>query len=225
MPTAWIITETNLDLVEAFQTADWEIEVFAPADLVPAGQLRVRDLDVIIFEVGEASFLSRFREICQAQLAPTLAVLPSWTFADVAAEAGANEVMVAPVNPIELLWRARRLTHAAKIIRVGELKIDLSAQTVERNDHVVHLSPLEYRLLSCLAEHLGQPVSHDKILGDVCGCFPERGGTPEQVKSVVKRLRTKIEPTPHHPQYIISIKRIGYQLRSQAQWEAVMREA
>jgi len=79
--------------------------------------------------------------------------------------------------------------------------------------------------LDCLAQHLGQPVSHDKILGDVCGCFPERGGTLEQVKSVVKRLRQKIEPEPHHPQYIISIKRIGYQLSSQAQWQAVMRES
>jgi DNA-binding response OmpR family regulator len=63
------------------------------------------------------------------------------------------------------------------------------------------------------------------ILRDVFGSFPELGGTPEQVKSAVKRLRRKIEPDPHHPQYIISVRRVGYQLRSQAQWEAAVRES
>jgi DNA-binding response OmpR family regulator len=154
-----------------------------------------------------------------------LAVVPNWTWADRAEAAGADEVMATPVNPSELLWRAGRLVRKSKVVRVGELRINLFAQTVERSSHAIHLSPSEFRLLACLAEHLGQPVTHDKILGDVCGCFPERGGTLEQVKSVVKRLQQEIEPEPHHPQYIISIKRIGYQLRSQTQWEAAKRES
>ncbi|HEY4688387.1 MAG TPA: helix-turn-helix domain-containing protein, partial [Anaerolineae bacterium] len=55
--------------------------------------------------------------------------------------------------------------------------------------------------------------------------FPQRGGTPEQVKSAVKRLRKKIEPDPHRPQYLVSVRRVGYQLRNQAQWEAAACES
>ena len=67
-----------------------------------------------------------------------------------------------------------------------------------------------------------EAVSYDDILQDAFGHFPELGGTLEQVKSCVKRVRQKIETDPHHPQYIITIRRVGYQLRNQAQWEAAV---
>jgi hypothetical protein len=65
MPTAWIVTKTNPDLIEAFQAAGWEVEAFAPRDLVPASQSRVSDLDVIVFEVAEAegAFFDKFKEL------------------------------------------------------------------------------------------------------------------------------------------------------------------
>lgn len=157
--------------------------------------------------------------------APVLAVVPNWTFADPVVEDGADEVMIAPVNPIELLRRAGRLVRAAKIVRVGGLAIDLAAQTVKRSGCVVRLSSIEFRLLACLAEHIGQVVSHDDILLYVWKYHPKWGGALEQVKSCVKRVRQKIDPDPHDPQYIVSIRRVGYQLRNQAQWEAAVRES
>ena len=54
-------------------------------------------------------------------------------------------------------------------------------------------------------QQLGEAVSYDQILDEVWGCDPDTGGTREQVKTVVKRLRKKIEPDPNQPQYIISV--------------------
>jgi len=225
VPNAWIITQANPELVEAFQAAGWEVEPFAPHDLVTTRQARVHDPDVIVFEIVSEPFFDRFRELCREKIASMLAVVPNWTFADQAIEAGADEVMVAAVNPVELLWRAHWLVRKSKVIRVGELVIDLTAVTIKRSGCAIRLLPSEFRLLACLAEHVGQVVSHDAILFEAFGGFPQRGGTPEQVKSAVKRLRKKIEPDPHRPQYLVSVRRVGYQLRNQAQWEAAVCES
>ena len=50
------------------------------------------------------------------------------------------------------------------IVRVGELEIDLAAYRVKRGSGVIKLAPLEFRLLACLAEHIGQVVTYDKLL-------------------------------------------------------------
>jgi len=224
VPSVWIATKSNTRLVEAFQRAGWEVEVFAPANLVPISR-QVRQPDVMIFEALEGPVLDELLELFRVRYAPMLTIVANWAFARQARDAGADEVMVAPVDPIELLLRAEALVRAWKVVRVGELRIDLFAQTVERSDRLIHLSPGEFRLLACLAEHIGQEVSHDDILQDAFGQLPELGGTLEQVKSCVKRVRQKIEPDPHHPQYIITIRRVGYQLRNQAQWEAAVRSS
>lgn len=222
MPGAWIVTTASPEWVEAFREAGWEVEAFAPPDLVPAPQSQVREPDVIVFEVSEGRFFDTFKEICRDKLAPVLAIVPNWTFADQVFEAGADDVIAVPVHLVELLARARRLADAGKVIRAGELRIDLFAQTVELSDRLIQLSPGEFRLLACLARHIGQAISHDGILQDAFGQLPELGGALEQVKSCVKRVRQKIEPDPHHPQYVITIRRVGYQLRNQAQWEAAV---
>ncbi len=111
------------------------------------------------------------------------------------------------------------MSSPAHIVRVSELEIDLAAWRVKRGSCVIELAPLEFRLLACLAEHIGQVVSYDKLLDEVWRYAPDAGGTLEQVRTCVKRLRQKIEPDPHHPQHIINIKKAGYRLRNQTQWE------
>ncbi len=218
MPSAWIATKSNPQLVEAFQVAGWEVGVTAPADLAPASR-RVDKPDVLIFETLEGPVLDEVLELFRVRYAPMLIITANWAFARQARDAGADEVMVAPVNPIELLFRAERLVRAAKVVRVGELAIDLPAQTVERGGRVIQLSPAGFRLLACLTRHIGQAVSYDEILQEAFGYFPELGGTQEQVKSCVKRVRKKIEPDPRHPQYIIAVRGVGYCLKNQTQWE------
>jgi len=147
----------------------------------------------------------------------------NWEVASAAIEAGADDAMVTPVNSAELLFRARKVVSQSKIVRVDDLAIDLNARRVRRGNHIIALSPVEFRLLACLAKHIGEAVSFNQILDDVWGSKPDRGGTFEQVKSALKRLRRKLAPDPNHPQFLITVRGFGYRLRSQAQWDEHLR--
>jgi two-component system response regulator MtrA len=217
------VTKTNPQLVEAFRVSDWEIEAFAPVELVPASPSRLRELHVIVVEATDAILLDKCREICRDRIAPVLAIVANLAFAEAALEAGADDFLVAPVDPIEALLRAHKLARASNVVRVGDLAIDLTARRVRYAGRTIKLSPVEFRLLVCLAKHMGQAVSYDKLLEDVWGCDPESGGTPKLVRNSVARLRKKIEPESNNPHYIISIRKGGYRLRDQAQWEEAVR--
>ena len=98
-------------------------------------------------------------------------------------------------------------------IRVGGLNIDLNSQTVSRWGEPIRLSPLEFELLAYLARNAGRVISASELLETIWGASARRGGTLDQVKGCVKRLRRKIEPIPHNPRYIRSVRRRGYVLR------------
>ncbi len=224
MPSVWIVTHAKLEWIESLYAAGWEVKVFAPSDLVPASPAPLPDPDVIIFDAAERLPFDTFREICREKFCPLLAIIANWGLAGEATEAGADQVMVAPVDPNELLFRARTLIRTSKVVRVGELTIDLVARRVKCSGRPVQLSPEAFQLLACLAKRIGQAVSYDEILDEVWG-YDSESGTPAQVRNCVKRLRQKIEPDPHKPQYVISVRKFGYRLRNQAQWEEARRNS
>jgi DNA-binding response OmpR family regulator len=219
MPTVWIVTNTNPQLVESFRLAGWDVEALVPADLMPARQSHVRDLEVLVFEAIEKPFFDKCLEVCRERVAPVLTIVANVAFAEKAVKAGADDFMIAPVDPVEVLLRAQKLAHASSVVRVGDLVVDLAGRRVKRGGRLVKLSPVEFRLLAYLAEHIGKVVGYDELLDAVWQCGAESGGTLEQVKTGVRRLRQKIEPDPHNPQFVISIAKEGYRLRSQTQWE------
>jgi DNA-binding winged helix-turn-helix (wHTH) protein len=99
----------------------------------------------------------------------------------------------------------------------GEL---MNCRTTGRNDHR-SLSPLEFSVLSYLAQHCGHVVSAAEVLR---AAWPP--GLPvyrsrNRLKGVIKRLRQKIEPDPKHPRYLRTAHGDGYYLSSQFQWEKV----
>ncbi len=216
MPTVWVLPRANATLSNICQAAGWPVTL--------AGRLSSRDAqlsepDVAIYDLDEKPPSEDFVMFCQLKFFPVLAIAADWDIAWEAMMAGADDAIVGPIDSAELLFRARRLVHASKIIRVGELTIDRIARRVKVANRIIHLSPVEFRLLACLAKSMGEAVTFNQILDEVWGTDPERGGTREQVASMMKRLRKKIEPDPNHPQFIITIRGYGFRLRSQAQWE------
>ena len=147
-----------------------------------------------------------------------LVIVANLAYAQAALEAGADDFLVVPVNPIEALLRVRTLARTSSFVRVGDLEIDLAAWRVSSGGHRIQLSPVEFRLLACLAKRVGQMVNHATILEEVWGWEAEHGSLA-QVKNYIGRLRRKIEPDVHHPQYIITVMGMGYRLRNQRQWE------
>lgn len=218
MPTVWILAQNRPQPFEVFQTAGWVITTcLLSGDL--DSPLPACDPDLIVYDLIDQQLTLDFQWLCTLKMSPLLAVATTWDQAWQAIEAGADDVVIHSNDPAELLFRARRLLHLSKIVRVHELSIDLAAHRVKQRGQLVRLTPLEYRVLARLAHHVGEAVSLDQILEEVWGCGLEAGGSLEQIKNVIKRLRKKIELDPAHPEFIITIKGFGYRLRNQVQWE------
>lgn len=232
MPTVWFASQSNWRLIEAIDLAGWTVVSSKPSDvtltlnseynLTPPRQSkswpRLEDVDVVVIDAIHGGSPDVFQMISRLGTIPVLAVVGNWEMAWQVIELGANDVMIAPIEPVELLFRIHRLIHAANLVHVGELSIDVAARRVKLLQRKISLSPIEFRLLACLAEQIGKAVEYDRILKEVWECDSQSGGTLNQVKNCIRRLRQKIEPSPAQPQYIVSVRQVGYRLRNQAQW-------
>jgi DNA-binding response OmpR family regulator len=224
MTIAWITTKPELQAIEAFRKAPWEIRVVAPPDPMLSNLQGLMEVEAMVIEVTDPLLLDICQQLCGQKIAPVLALVKDLAYAQGALEGGADDFLLAPLNPMEALLRLRKLTRRANIIRVGELEIDVAAWRVRYRGHRVHMSPVEFRLLASLAKRVGQMVDHKTLLEEVWRSDPGHRSSA-QLKSYVSRVRRKIEPDFRNPQYIVSIPGAGYRLRNQRQWEASQREA
>lgn len=232
MPTVWFVMQSNWRLIEAIGLAGWTVVSSTQSDLTfihnsehsligprqSESQPRLKDVDVAVVDAINGGSPDVFQMISQLGTIPVLAVVGNWALAWQAIELGAEDVMIAPVSPVELLFRLRRLIHAVDLVQVGELNIDVAARRVKLRQRKIYLSPIEFCLLICLAKQIGKVVEYDRILDEVWESDSQSSGTLNQVKNCVRRLRQKIEPSPSQPQYIVSVRQVGYRLRNQTQW-------
>jgi DNA-binding response OmpR family regulator len=109
-------------------------------------------------------------------------------------------------------------------VTVGELVVDLAGWRVMVRGRRVDLAPLEFKLLAYLARRVGRVATYDELLEDVWDC-PADLGDRHLIISCVDRLRKKVENDPSRPEYVINVRRVGYRLRSQHQWEEAVRRA
>ena len=134
-----------------------------------------------------------------------------------ALDAGADDYVTKPFGVGELLARLRAaLRHAARAgqagarLRLGELELDLERRRVTRSGAEVHLTPIEFRLLACLAQHLGLVVTHRQLLREVWG--PSHVEHVHYLRIYMKQLRDKLEDDPVQPKYLLTDTGIGYRL-------------
>ena len=131
-------------------------------------------------------------------------------------ETGADDYMVKPFSPTQLVARARavmRRTGVAPtsgVLEAAGLSLDRSRNEVRRpGGEPVRLTPLEVRLLEVLMLNAGQVLPADTLIANVWG--PE-GGDRAMLKQLVYRLRAKIESDPAQPSLIETVPGIGYAL-------------
>ena len=135
-----------------------------------------------------------------------------------ALDAGADDYVTKPFGVGELLARIRvALRHAARsaaggeaIIRFGQVEADLERRHVARAGREVHLTPLEFRLLNCLAQHLGMVVTHRQLLREVWG--PAYVEHTHYLRIYMKQLREKLEDDPVRPRHLLTESGVGYRL-------------
>jgi two-component system, OmpR family, KDP operon response regulator KdpE len=130
-----------------------------------------------------------------------------------ALEAGADDYVTKPFGPRELVARLKAALRRAgddadePAVTAGDLRIDLAAHTVRRNGEEVHLTPIEFRLLSTLARNRGRLMTHRALLKEVWG--PGWEDDTQTLRTHIANLRRKIEPS-EGPRHIRTDPGIGY---------------
>jgi two-component system KDP operon response regulator KdpE len=132
-------------------------------------------------------------------------------------DAGADDYVTKPFGTEELLARLRAVMRrvgddgAEPTVSIGELEIDLAGRTVRRDGEEVHLTPIEFDLLRALAVHRGKLVTQRQLLHEVWG--PGYEDETHYLRVHFAHIRSKLEPEPSRPRYLITEPGIGYRLR------------
>ena len=134
-----------------------------------------------------------------------------------ALDLGADDYVTKPFGMEELLARIRAaLRHQLHvqgerpIFKLGDLSVDLVRRIVKIRDDVVKLSPKEYELLRIMVQHAGRVLTHKFLLNALWSTPID----PQYLRVYVRQLRSKIEPDPARPQFILTETGIGYRLKS-----------
>jgi DNA-binding response OmpR family regulator len=130
-------------------------------------------------------------------------------------ELGGDDYITKPFSPRELVARIRSVLRglgqvpaAGELLRLGDLEIDVSSMTVQMQGRNVMTTVREFRLLEYLATHRGRVLTRDQLLDAVWKETPFV--TPRSIDVYIRRLREKIEIDPRHPQYLKTLRGIGY---------------
>lgn len=184
----------------------------------------VQSPDAIIFDADgpKMHVLSVCERLRHFSSAPIIVLSSSYSEANVVAalQNGADEYLAKPVSHAELAARLQAILRRTGVqngrrpsdpLVAGDLYMSLSDHAVRKGDRRIDLSPIEFRLLRCLASDPGKLLSHRTLIARVWG--PEYVECRHYLRLYIRYLREKLEDEPSNPKLILSEWGMGYRLK------------
>ena len=199
--------------------AGFEAEVVGDGDTALASARRSRP-DLVVLDLGlpGRDGLDVARSLRRTSSVPIVMLTARGDETDrvVGLELGADDYVVKPFSPKELVARVRavlRRTQAAQtggpeVLRVADVEVDLPRMRVAVAGRPVELTPTEFQLLWALMREPGRVFTRGQLLDAVHGVAFE--SYERAIDAHVKNLRKKIEPTPGRPRYLLTVHGVGY---------------
>jgi len=142
-------------------------------------------------------------------------------------ELGADDYIIKPFLPKELDIKIRILldrccsppepvsfsSKLSNTITIGSFTINFDQRFLSKNNKPIKLTDFEFRMLELLIENAGQPISRSSILDNIWGYTPQRIVDSRVVDVHISRLRLKLEENPKSPDFILTVRGIGYLFR------------
>ena len=211
----------------ALEAEGWQVHESdtAKKGLTEAG---TRKPDLLVLDLGlpDGDGLDVIRDVRGWSGVPIIVLSARSDEADkiAALDAGADDYLTKPFGVGELLARVRanlRRPRAATgegagqedadpVFRFGEVAVDRHARVVRRSGAEVHLTPIEYRLLSVLMANAGRVLTHRQLLKEVWG--PSHAEQSHYLRIYMGHLRQKLEPDPTQPVHLLTETAVGYRL-------------
>nr|WP_315244171.1 two-component system response regulator KdpE [uncultured Albidiferax sp.] len=205
----------------ALEAEGWQV---FEADTAQQGltEAGTRKPDLLVLDLGlpDGDGLDVLRDVRGWSAVPIIVLSARSDEADkiAALDAGADDYLTKPFGVGELLARVRanlRRPRAAEgseeaVFRFGTVEIDRTARLVRRQGVEVHLTPIEYRLLSVLASNAGRVLTHRQLLREVWG--PAHTQQSHYLRIHMGHLRQKLEADPAQPVHLLTETGVGYRL-------------
>lgn len=192
------------------------------ADSIKRGLIEAgtRKPDLLVLDLGlpDGNGVDLIRDLRAWSDIPVIVLSARLAEADkiAALDAGADDYLIKPFGAGELLARvraqlrrrARGANAATAVIEFGAIRVDLANRLVSRDGKPLHLTPIEYRLLTYLLANSGKVLTHRQLLRDIWG--PSHAEDSHYVRVYMGHLRRKIESDPAQPHHILTESGVGY---------------
>jgi two-component system, OmpR family, KDP operon response regulator KdpE len=205
----------------ALETEGWHV---FEAETIKQGLVEsgTRKPDVVILDLGlpDGDGVDFIRDLRTWSKTPVIVLSARVNETDKvqALDAGADDYLTKPFGVGELLARVRAVLRRkivaaaenASVFRFGDVEVDLVKRLVRKRGAEVHLTALEYRLLSTMISNAGRVLTHRQILHEVWG--PAYASQEHYVRVHMGHLRRKLEDDAAQPKHLVTETAVGYRL-------------